>query len=177
MKIKPLLGLLTLLPLLLTPGSSWASLPDLCDDLHLNEVGAPITDSVGTPLARFCELTGPTPPLWADHVCCAIGNSATCIPTDVQGRCSFGAKFWCDYGELIGGEVTCYQPLPDACAEGFCDIAPPGGGGLAGATPLCCGPNGCYELAVAEPCTFGYFVFCESPYTMEGGGVGCADDD
>ncbi|WP_255216852.1 hypothetical protein [Pseudenhygromyxa sp. WMMC2535] len=47
---------------LLLPASALASLPDLCDDVYLDEIGAPVTDSEGTRLSRFCQWTGPTRP-------------------------------------------------------------------------------------------------------------------
>lgn len=174
------LAALTTMMFLLAPAPAAGSLPDLCDDVYLDDVGAPATDSKGVALSRFCTWTGPDAPLWADHVCCAIdGASADCTPTDANGRCTAGMKMWCDYGEDIGGKVTCYQPFPDACDEGFCDtLAVPPGTQAEEMVPLCCyaDTDDCYQLAIGAPCG-GDFLYCDSPYTTEQGTVGCADFD
>ncbi|EDM74782.1 hypothetical protein PPSIR1_11005 [Plesiocystis pacifica SIR-1] len=171
-------GFATATLLALTPITAAGSLPDLCDDVYLDEIGAPITDSKDTKLSRFCEWTGPDAPIWANHVCCAIdGETADCGPTDANGRCTSGMKMWCDYGELTSpGKVTCYQPFPDACDAGFCDDLMPPGTQPDKATPLCCYGGSCYELAIGEHCG-GDFLLCSAPYTTEQGTVGCADLD
>ncbi|NVB36227.1 hypothetical protein G6O69_38365 [Pseudenhygromyxa sp. WMMC2535] len=161
---------------LLLPASALASLPDLCDDVYLDEIGAPVTDSEGTRLSRFCQWTGPDAPLWADHVCCSIGASASCTATDENGRCTTGIKMWCDYGEQINGEVVCYQPFDDACDRGFCDDLAPSGSDLVYVAPLCCFEHldACYELSIAEYCG-GFFLNCDSPYSNSDGTVGCGE--
>jgi hypothetical protein len=153
------------------------SSPDLCDDVFLDADGDPVTDSVGRTLSRFCKWTGPDVPAWDADVCCTFADDAAhCTRTNTRGSCPTGtAKRYCEHGSLgADGRVTCFQPLPDACEAGFCDVAPSGAATEA-STPLCCYPGGCYELAVVEDCG-GIFSFCESPYTNSDGTVGCADD-
>ncbi len=103
------------------------SSPDLCDDVFLDASGAPLTDSVGQTLSRFCKWTGPVAATWNADVCCTFANNAaTCTRTDTRGRCQSGtAKRYCEHGSLgADGRVTCYQPFPDACQAGWCIEAP-----------------------------------------------------
>jgi hypothetical protein len=170
---------LVIAALCLSPAPARAGLPDLCDDYHLSPTGAPYADSTGHKLSRFCSWTNELEvSVWADHVCCSIGTtSATCKPTDANGRCLAGAKMWCDYATVSGGFVTCQQPWPDACAEGFCSIAAPSSTPQAYVEPLCCeAPDDCYVVAIPSDCDAAKFLHCHSPYTNENGSVGCADE-
>ncbi len=154
------------------------TVPNLCDDVYLDASGQPITDSVGQTLSRYCKWTGPVVPTWNADVCCTFANDAAqCNPTDTRGRCPSGtAKRYCEHGSLgADGRVTCFQPFPDACEAGFCDVAP-SGAAMKYQGPLCCYAGGCYELDFEEPCG-GNFMYCESPYTNANGTVGCADGD
>jgi hypothetical protein len=154
------------------------SSPDLCGDVYLDASGDPVTDSVGQTLSRFCKWTGPVVPTWNADVCCTFANNAaTCTRTDTRGRCQSGtAKRYCEHGSLgADGRVSCFQPFPDACEAGFCDVAP-AGAAMGASVPLCCYAGGCYELDFEEDC-FGNFKFCDSPYTNSDGTVGCADND
>jgi hypothetical protein len=173
-------SILLLAVLALSPAPALAGLPDLCDDYHLSPTGAPYTDSTGMKLSRFCSWTNELEvSVWANHVCCSIGTtSATCKPTDANGRCLAGAKMWCDYATVSGPLVTCQQPWPDACAEGFCSVAAPGSTPAVAPEPLCCEvPDDCIVVGAPMDCEGGTFLQCWSPYTNSNGSVGCADDD
>lgn len=166
------------LVLALIPSIALAS-PDLCDDVWLDANGSPIVDSTGMQLARFCKATNELAvTAWSDDVCCTIGTSASCTPTDAHGRCLSGAKFWCDYAVLTEVGVVCQQPWPDACVEGFCSIAPPGST-PEDTEPLCClAEDQCSVVDLNAPMTCaGDWVHCEAPFTGEDGWVGCSDDE
>jgi hypothetical protein len=174
------LSILVLTALAFSPATARAGLPDLCDDVHLDPTGAPYVDSTGMPLSRFCTWTNELAvTLWANHVCCTIGTTtATCTATSSTGRCLAGAKMWCDYATVSGSSVTCQQPWPDACEEGFCTVAAPSSIPSAFVEPLCCnGPDDCYVVAVPSDCDAAKFMHCSSPYTNANGSVGCADDE
>lgn len=178
--MRTALSITIIAALALAPDVARAGLPDLCDDVHLDAAGTPYTDSTGMTLSRFCKWTNElTVTVWAKHVCCSIGTtSATCTPTSASGRCLSGAKMWCDYATSTGTLVTCQQPWPDACAEGFCSVAAPSSVPMAYVEPLCCnGPDDCYVVAVPSACDPGNFVHCHSPFTNQNGSVGCADDE
>lgn len=157
-----------------------ASSPDLCDDVHLDSAGSPIVDSTGMPVARFCEATNELDAVaWDDDVCCTIGTTASCAATDPNGRCTTGAKFYCEFGVLdLAGVVTCQQPWPDACVAGFCSVAPPGST-PADTQPLCCiAEDECTVVDLDAPMTCaGDWVHCEAPFTQASGWVGCSDDE
>lgn len=159
--------------------SASASSPDLCDDVYLDATGSPYEDSVGMQLARFCAWTHEdSVSTWSDDVCCTIGTAASCTPTDVNGRCLVGAKFWCDYAVLDSGVVTCQQPWPDACAAGFCEVAPPGSTPSA-SEHLCCPEQD--VCTIVDPADlgscWGKYVACKAPFTNTDGSIGCADDE
>jgi len=156
--------------------STAGSLPDLCDDVYLDEDGVPIHDSTGMTLARHCEWTGPDAPWWGTSVCCSFDAAgAHCTAAGRDGCAAGTSEMWCDYGEQDSADesVTCYQPLPDACDLGYCDDAPAGTeqGDTIG---VCClAGHGCWEIHPLEGCPMGMFMWCGSPYTKEDGTVGC----
>lgn len=159
---------------------STGTLPNLCDDVYLDEDGVPLHDSTGLALARYCEQTGPRAPRWDGAVCCSFDAAGShCTPPSSTGGCADKATMWCDYGaRAADGSVTCYQPLPSACDIVPCVDAPPGASSLADVVPLCCFPwGGCIEPAVVGSCEGGLLSYCMSPFTGEDGWVGCADDD
>jgi hypothetical protein len=173
--------LLTLTLAILVPATAGAAPPDLCEDVFLDPAGNPITDVDGTMLARFCEWTDTSAPVWGQDMCCSISaTAATCKPATATGRCLAGLKMWCEYGEQIGSFVHCYQPLPDACAEGLC-IAPPPAAPVGDVEVMCCtAPGVCHAVSTtpppSTPCP-GQYVLCHSPFTNTDGTVGCGDDD
>ena len=167
----------------LIPSTAFAGLdaPDLCADVYLGEDGAPLTDTQGRVVPRFCEPTGPNPPVWNDEVCCTFDtDGATCSATDVLGRCSVGATMWCDFGEHTGGEVTCYHPFPDTCELGYCVDAPPDVDPIE-AEPvedeaLCCiGTNICFGHDNPFGGCEGEIGVCTFGETNEDGTVTCHD--
>ena len=95
-----------------TLANIFAISPDLCADVLLDPAGVPYQDAGGSTFSRYCEWTEPEPPVWGQDVCSTIDSSAHCIEPSVGGRCAVGFKMWCEYGELIGDAVTCYQPFP-----------------------------------------------------------------
>jgi hypothetical protein len=151
--------------------------PDLCADVYLNPAGEPITDATGTPLARFCEWTGPTAPAWDRDVCCVVDDKgAFCSTTSTAGRCSLGMRMHCDYGEVFSDDVVvCYQPFPSAACE-------TGSGDTIQSTEylqedlLCCQNGDCYEwqFEYMEDC-LGDFSWCSAGYLKEDGTVDCYD--
>ena len=154
------------------------SLPNLCDDVYLDEDGVPLHDATGATLSRYCEQTGLRAPMWNKPVCCSFdADGARCVEPDVSGTCDTGEKMlWCDHGERrADGQVACYQPLPSACEFIDC-VAPPPGIPQEDMTPLCCFAGGCFELDFEEQCG-GHFTFCSAPFSNENGSVGCADQD
>ena len=101
--------------------------PDLCDDVFLDASGDPVTDLVGQTLSRFCTWTGPDVPKWDADVCCKLsGDAAQCTRTNATGGCPIGtSKRYCEHGSAgADGRVTCFQPFPDACENGWCIEAP-----------------------------------------------------
>jgi hypothetical protein len=102
------------------------NVPNLCDYVHLDANGDPVTDSVGQTLARFCKWTGPDAPVWDANVCCTFdADGAACTRTNSRGSCSAGTKHYCEHGEAIGRVgVVCHQPLPSMCDAGLCVEAP-----------------------------------------------------
>ncbi len=116
-----------ILSTILSNFATTASVPNLCDYVHLDASGDPVTDLVGQTLSRYCVWTGPDAPVWDDHVCCTIDDDgAACSRTNTAGRCASGTKkMYCDYGAAVaGGGVVCYQPLPSMCDAGLCIDAP-----------------------------------------------------
>jgi hypothetical protein len=99
---------------------------DLCADVYVDANGQPYTDSAGRTLPRYCKWTGPNPPKLAADVCCIIDeDGAACGLPDANGRCTWGVRRYCQYGEVgASGGVVCMQPFPDACALGYCVQAP-----------------------------------------------------
>ena len=143
--------------------------PDLCADVYTDASGVPYVDAAGQTFARFCEWTGPGAPVLDLEVCCSIsGDSATCGLPDSNGRCSTGAKKYCEYGQATStGAVVCYQPFPSICDFGFCaEVMPPNGGPFE--DELCCWGDGtCTELENGADLTAcasngGYAGWCEN---------------
>ena len=158
-------------------GPTGTALPNLCDDVHLDDGGVPLHDATGRTLARYCEQTGPRAPTWGRAVCCSFSDGeARCEEPDSSGACSSSQKdMWCDHGaRRADGTVACYQPLPSACEVVDCVAPPPAIPLEAAATPLCCFAGGCFELSYEEHCG-GFFTMCLAPYSNENGSVGCAD--
>lgn len=157
-----------------SPSSTSTSLSNLCDDVYLDKDGVPIHDASGVTLSRYCQWTGPRAPKWDAPICCSFADgNASCTAASSTGGCSAAdSLMWCDYGERASdGSVSCYQRFPDACDAGHCVEAPPGAAqGLK--TPLCCFPQGCFELQFEEYCG-GDFFFCSAPYSLPDGTVGC----
>ncbi len=157
------------------PASNGGSSPDLCADVYLDDSGEPITDSLGTPRARFCEATGPNPPRWNGDVCCTFDeDEAHCAPPSSDGRCNVGARMRCEFGERAGGEVTCYQTFPDTCELGFCTdkVAPDGD---IFSDVVCCVDGICYDIPPLSYCS-GVSSFCINGATNEDGTTECFDD-
>jgi hypothetical protein len=126
----------------------FANSPDLCAEVYRDPTGAPWTDSIGQTLSRYCQWTGPNPPTLDANVCCDIAEGvAACVSPDVNGRCSFGAKYYCKYGQATTAGIVCYQPFPDACEAGHCvampELPPPTQANL-----LCCNTGACQEIKV-----------------------------
>ncbi|NJK31349.1 MAG: hypothetical protein HC927_02430 [Deltaproteobacteria bacterium] len=93
--------------------------PDLCAEPVRGVTGEPYADLQGQTISRFCDpRVGP--PVLDREVCCSIGEFATCTLPDAVGRCTSGMKFWCEYGEAVGGKIECYQDGPSSCEAGFC---------------------------------------------------------
>ncbi|PRQ02743.1 hypothetical protein ENSA5_20950 [Enhygromyxa salina] len=164
--------ILAISTLLLIPNSGLAEAPDLCAEVYLDADGSVATDDDGTTVSRFCEPTGPTPPVWAQDICCELDrDDARCVPPDANGRCRSGFTMWCEYGELIDGRVACYQPFDDACDAGYCQatFVPPA---EAGGALLCCnGP--CVGFDPKHPMCDGELYYCWAPYQHQSGVVEC----
>ena len=161
-----------------SPSSSASgSLPNLCDDVYLDEDGSPFHDSEGVTFPRYCEFAGPDAPRWAAPVCCSFKDGeARCTELDATGDCETDqSRMWCDHGErLRDGSVSCYRPLLSACDYIPCFEAPAGAVPTEG-NPLCCQNGVCYELAWGELCG-AQLLYCDAPFTNMDGSVGCADD-
>lgn len=171
--------------LCLTPAVAGANPPDLCADPLRDPTGAPLLDSTGMHLSKWCEWTHELDVVaWEDAVCCVFSTgspiSASCTATDSVGRCVTGFQFWCDFATVSStGAVRCQQPWPDACAAGFCSSLPIGATPLEDTEPLCCTDvDVCtvVDLANPVPCG-GSYLGCESPFSNLDGSVGCADDE
>jgi hypothetical protein len=148
---------------------------DLCADVYGDAHGQPYADSAGRTLPRYCKWTGPNPPKLASDVCCIIDeDGAACSLPDANGRCSFGVRRYCQYGEVgASGGVVCMQPFPDACEEGYCvqtpELPPPGVLLIA-----CCTDNGCREITDEEIGTCeGKFLSCDWGQTNLDGSMTC----
>lgn len=175
MKITMLI-LASLLASPITTAPTESALPNLCDDVYLGADGAPLHDSSGVTLARYCQWTGPDAPVLASEICCELdATGAACLLPDDRGRCSSGERYWCDFGEANSfGGVICYQPLPDACEAGYC-VAPP-------AVPpvgepfesMCCFPGGCFPIEFGDDCE-GEYVACSWGMSNADGTVECFD--
>lgn len=169
---------IVLLTTLLQPLVASTLAPDLCADVLLNTSGVPVTDADGTTLARFCEWTGPSAPMWRGDVCCKINEQGAACSATNNGVCDSGMKLYCEYGETIpGAGFVCYQPLPSACEYSGC-----GGGDAVQAADntqedlLCCEDGDCWEWTslYLEDC-LGFFSWCTSGYLNADGTVDCYD--
>lgn len=163
-----------------------AGSPDLCAERWTNASGEPIEDASGMSISVFCE-PAIDPPLLRAEVCCVIDQDASCSLPDANERCAKGMKFWCEHGELVGDEVTCQQPGPDACALGACsasDIDTPNTTMLEDTSWLCCNDafDECVHVAdgpgpfppeEAEACFTGNIVVCTWGATNLDGTVDC----
>ena len=156
------------------------SVPDLCDAVILDASGAPVTDSVGRTLSRYCQWTGPDAPVWDADVCCSIDDgAAACSTIRADGSCPSGTQArYCKHGDVdaLGG-VTCYQPFPSMCEAGFC-IEAPEAPPIIEARPFvaCCEPGGSCHLilndVMMDSCV-GSFVACEWGMSNPDGSVDC----
>ena len=103
----------------------FATTPDLCAEVYLDEYGEPWTDAIGQTLSRYCEWTGPDAPVLDADVCCTIdADVASCWLPDTGSDCQTGSEWYCEYGEAIAGGVVCYRPYPSTCDQGLCVKAP-----------------------------------------------------
>jgi hypothetical protein len=121
------------------------TVPNLCDEVHLDPTGQPVTDGVGQTFSKYCKWTGPDAPLWRADVCCTIDSdgAAACSKPDARAGCPTGTKRWfCEHGavDALGG-VTCLQPLPSGCEAGMC-VEPPADPPLKAEFAMCCTPGG-----------------------------------
>ena len=149
--------------------------PDLCEDPLLDPSGAPISDSSGQTLSRYCEWTGPDAPRLDANICCTIEDStARCELANSRGYCGAGARLFCEYGAVDDdGVVSCARAYPDACDEGLCVAGPAG-------EPepyevLCCSPGGVcvgVTLETIDDCV-GSFVGCDHGIENTDGTVEC----
>jgi hypothetical protein len=167
--------------ILTTVLSTFTTSADLCADVYVDAQGQPIADSVGQTLSRYCKWTGPNPPKLASEVCCILDeDGAACSLPDANGRCTFGVRRYCQYGEAgASGGVICMQPFPDACALGHCvqapELPPP-------TEPLvaCCTAGVCHLIHLTseeiEGC-MGSFVACDWGQTNLDGTVTCIIPD
>ncbi len=155
--------------------------PDLCEEPVHSVTGEVYMDLFGQTISRFCKPRI-DPPVLDREVCCSIGASASCKLPNSVGRCTSGMKFWCEFGEVIGSSVACYQDGPDACEQGFCNGFDDGGGGAIFATTswICCSDEGeCVYVGEGGPTPptdascVGGFVMCSQGSTNEDGTVNC----
>lgn len=170
---------IAIVALLFSAGSASTS-PKLCDEaVVLSPDGSPVQDSQGTTLSLYCQWSGPDVPVWNDEVCCSIDAAgAQCESSSPTRDCSTGlAPYFCEYGELIGDEVVCYQPFPSACDEGWC------AGGMDKAPPedpqedaICCFNGNCYPWDDKNilDCE-GQYLWCDRGYSKVDGTVECYD--
>ncbi len=175
---------MTLSIILTTLLNTFATTPDLCDDVYLDAAGDPYTDSIGQTLPRYCKWTGPDAPLWDADVCCTIDDDgAHCSQPSVAGRCGIGFKMYCEYAEEVpGGGVICYRPFPSMCEAGFCTEAEEPGYGQQPQADLigCCGAGGACQAIVADQvwdCEGGggTLLFCFDGVTNIDGTIDCWD--
>src|SRR5690606_26082083 len=119
------------------------SVPNLCDDVFVDALGQPLTDSVGQTLSRYCAWTGPDAPAWDADVCCTFDDDSAACSVPLATGCPTGTtRRYCKDGRPDArGGVPCYHPCPGACEAGICvqapDLPPP-----VEAFLLCCGPGG-----------------------------------
>ena len=146
--------------------------PDLCDDVYLDDTGAPYTDFNGRMLSRYCAWSGPDAPVWDDDVCCSVDeDGAACVRPQRNGRCRVGFKMYCEYGaEVGGGGVVCYEPFPSMCDRGGCvqtpEVPPPGQEFHLG----CCSTGGVCQLVDHDS-----FFDCQGEYLACDFGIQNAD--
>ena len=163
--------------------ANFASNPDLCADVYLDETGEPLVDAIGQTFSRYCEWTGPDAPLLKSDACCTIDeDGAHCSVPDANGRCSVGMKMSCDYGEVVLGAVVCYQPFPSACEVGECSDEDPleVGAEPLESGPICCVGGICFPVntaADADACVEndGYASWCDHGFQNADGTVDCYD--
>ena len=165
--------------------ANFATNPDLCADVYLDETGQPLTDALGQTFSRYCEWTGPDAPVLESDACCTIDHDgAHCSVPDERGRCSIGMKMSCEYGEVIGDAVTCYQPFPSTCDMGQCsdsgDVPLEIGAQPVEGAVLCCIGGVCFPVATAEDVDTcwgnnGYATWCKHGFQNADGTVDCYD--
>ena len=154
--------------------------PDLCEEPVLAVTGEVYMDQQGSTISRFCKPRI-DPPVLDREVCCSIGTSASCKLPNSVGRCTSGMKFWCEFGEMIGSGVACYQDGPGMCEQGFCTAEYVGGGTPFSETSwVCCSDEGeCVyvgESGMTPPAgasCVGSFTMCSDGSTNEDGTVNC----
>ena len=152
---------------------------DLCADVYLDLTGAPLVDAGGQSVSRYCEWTGPNPPVWDADVCCTIDDdSAACTTVNVDGRCDTGERMYCEYGEEIAGGVVCYQPFDSACDHGLCVQAPEEPPPVV-AELMCCNGGGCVPIVPTqiEDCwdSESIILWCNHGETSADGSITCYD--
>jgi len=158
--------------------------PDLCAESMLDGAGDIYTDSVGQTISRHCKPRV-DPPLLDRDVCCVLGETASCKLPNESGQCPTGAKFWCEYGEVAQGRVTCLQAGPDACAMGHCTATSitPNAEIFEDSSWICCndagdecvyvGEGGANPPPDAVACYSGNITICSWGATNEDGTVDC----
>ena len=171
---------MTLSIILTTALTTFATSPDLCADVYLDETGAPIEDALGQTLSKYCQWSGPDSPILDSDVCCTIDDDgAHCSLPDPNGRCSIGYKMWCEYGVASGGAVTCQQAFPSVCDNGGCqEIASPDSGPVEDV--ICCVGGTCFEVETWSDFDLcadldGYMGFCIHGVQNLDGTIDCLD--
>jgi hypothetical protein len=167
--------------ILITILEIFATNPDLCADIHRDASGQPLTDAGGQTLSRYCQPAGPDAAVLDSDVCCTIqGGVAACVLPDAQGRCSTGAKMYCEHGELTRAGVICQQPFKSVCDFGFCEsVQPPGSGPVEDL--LCCwAPGDCTEVESGQQVIDCYLAgglagWCDNGAQNTDGTVDCFD--
>lgn len=165
---------------LFQPAQTSSKVPDLCTEAVVDASGAPVSDSTGLTLSRYCQWAGPDAPRWDGDVCCTIDqDGASCVEPDDRGACDWGTRSYCERAEVTTtGAVVCYQALPSTC-----DVVPCMSPTLDGlpevpVDSLCCENGDCWEwdhtTQYSEDC-LGYFSWCSSGYLNEDGTVDCYD--
>ena len=181
-------AILGVVALAFTPTTSTASRlpPDLCEEPVLKVDGSPYQDSTGLELSRWCEPRV-DPPAWDGSVCCVVTDEANCVPPTSRGTCAAGMQFRCEYGEVVGDGVACYQKGPDACELGAClDVENPNGMTVFEGNNFIC----CEELNDELDCSFagslepdelpefdcgGFLAICNHGMTNADGGITCLE--